>query len=216
MSLTLNRDLLIQGGTCEEAMAEIEKYFIENNISVVSFDEVIAYWKQINRRDWAVWAYENKKVFESLVSYTPSIEEDVHIAETLEDLNSFEHVGYVVNGVHYKTLEEAVVARQNNLALVKEDMEKLVVCNLEEKHENGDATWVLVDLDNLQLSDNCVIKVFNPITGVHTTHNTLEDALAKRNALIIEASDCLKGTTRIGKVLQHKDFKEDIDILYEF
>lgn len=216
MSLVLTMDMIRQGNTCDPAIAEMEKYFIENNITEVSFDEIIAYWKKINRRDWAIWVYENKKVFEAISSYTPSVEEQVADEKILQDLNSFEHIGYIVNNVQYKTFEEASVARQTALSSLKEEMEQLVICNLEEQHENGDASWIVVDLDNLQINDSCVIKVFNPLTGQYTTHDTVEAALSKRNELIVAVSDVVNGTAVIGKVLQHKDFKEELIVSYDF
>lgn len=215
MSLIITLDMMRQGDTCEEAMAEMEKYFIENNITEISFDEIIAYWKEINRRDWAIWVYENKKVFEVLASYTPSSEEEIEATEAVERLNTFELIGYIVNSVQYKTFEEAYAARQTRLALVKEEMEKLVVCSLEQKHENGDTTWIVVDLDDIQDSNYHSIKVFNPVSGRYTTHETVEDAVSKRNEVIVQVSDAMNGTAIIGKVLKQKDFEEELIISYE-
>lgn len=215
MSLVLTMDMIRQGNTCDPAIAEMEKYFIENNITEVSFDEIIAYWKKINRRDWAIWVYQNKKVFEAISAYTPTAEEQLADEKTLQDLNKLDFVSYVVNGVEYETLEEATNASNSAILLLKDEMEKTVVCNLEEKHENGDATWTTVDLDDLQLTENCVIKVFNPSLGQYTTHTSLEDALEQRNKLIAELLDIADNCYAIGRKVKQKDFPDEVIVFYE-
>lgn len=215
MTLMVSMDVIKKGNTCEPAIAELIKYFEENNISEISFGDVIAHWKLLGRRDWAIWAYQNKKVFEKLVNYSPT-QQDLE-SDTTEQtyLNNLSLIGYRVNGIAYITLEEAQTAREQQLANLKAQMEHLVVCNLETINEKGDSTWSVVDLDNLDTSITGNIKVFNPITGQYTNCQSLEEAITQRDELIILVSDHMNGSAKIAKVLSHPDFPEEQILSYD-
>ena len=216
MTLMVSMDVIKNGNTCEPAVAELIKYFQENNISEISFDDVIAHWKLLGRRDWAIWAYQNKKVFEQLVNYNVS-QEEITADEAQENyLNSLNLIGYRVNNVDYSTLEDAQNARQQQLANLKDEMEPLVVCNLEVIDANGDATWTIVDLDNLDLPTNANVKIFNPTSGQYVSCTTLEEAILKRNEFIVLVSDSMNGSARIAKVMSHPDFPNEQILNYEF
>lgn len=210
MTLKLSMDVIRQGKTCEPAIDEMAKYFEENNISEIAFEDVIAHWKKIQRRDWAIWAYENKKKFEELVEYNNTQAEIEADLTEVAYLNTLNHIGYVVHTAVYPTIEEAQIARQQRLADLKEEIEPLVVCNLETTNANGDATWTVVDLDNLepQLSGN--IKVFNPVTGQYVTCTNVQEALLVRNEFIVVTTDHMHITTKIAKALQHPDYPDEI------
>ena len=210
MSLIVNMDIIRQGNTCDPAVQELIKYFEENNITEASFDEIVSYWKSIKRRDWALWAYQNKTVFEQLVNYTPSQNENIVDAQNIDELNKLDFVGYVINGVVFNTLEEAQQEKHLKFSKLTEKVESIVVCSLETVHENGDVTWVTVDLDELNVSNNSNIKVFNPITGQYITNNTYQDALSQRNIIINNTIESMfGGQLKILKVMAYKGFAED-------
>lgn len=209
MTLMVTLEIAKLGNTCDPAYAEMEKYFAEKNITSISIDEMIAHWKTLKRRDWAVWLYKNKGVFEQLTAQNiPQEELDRYIAD-YEYLEHKEIIGYKVNGVVYKTLQEAETARLARLEVLKVELEPLVVCNLEVVDENANAHWSAIDLDDVTLNPNANIKIFNPVTGAYTTCTNQAEALTVRNDFILQAADRINGSAIIYPVERHPDFPDE-------
>ena len=209
MTLMVTLEQIKQGNTCEPAVQELINYFQTNNITQISFEDVIAHWKALGKRDWAIWAYKNKSVFEQLVNYVPTTDEQTQDMTDLNALEVLNLIGYSVNGITYSTLTEAQTARQNQLEIIKTQIKPLIVCNLEVFNANGDATWTIVDVDTVSISDNSNIQVFNPITGQYTAYATLHEAVAARDALLVPVSDQLNGSARVLNVMQNPEFPNE-------
>lgn len=210
--LMVTLEIAKQGNTCDPAYAEMEKYFAEKGITSISIDEMIAHWKALKRRDWALWLYRNKGVFEELTKQQIPQEDVDRYKVDYEYLAQEQVVAYIVNNVKYKTMAEAETARQQNLALLKDSVEPLVTCNLEVLHENTDSTWLAIDLDNFVPPENSQyrIKVFNPANGLYTDCSTLQEAIVKRDEFIVLTADHMHASAKIYEVKQHPDFTDDV------
>jgi hypothetical protein len=209
MTLMVTLEIAKLGNTCDPAYAEMEKYFAEKNITAISVEEMIAHWKSLKRRDWALWLYRNKGVFEQLTAQAiPQEELDKYTAD-YQYLESEVVVGYRIGPVIYGTLQEAEAARAIKLEELKVQIEPQVVCNLEVLDEHGNATWSVIDLDDVVIPDNASIKVFNPVTGQYTTCTTQAEALSYRDKFILQVSDCVDGSAKIYEVKKHPDFPDE-------
>lgn len=200
------------GNTCDPAYAEMEKYFAEKNITAISVDEMIAHWKTLKRRDWALWLYKNKGVFEQLTQQQiPQADIDRYAADYAY-LEQEEVVGYVVNNITYNTLEEANVARQNRLEELRPSLENLAVCNLEIVHENTDSTWTVIDLNTFVPPENATyrIQVLNPVSGQYTSCTSVDEAKQKRSEFVLLTADQSNGSALIIEKREHPDFRDDV------
>lgn len=208
MTLKVSLDIAKQVTICSPAFEEIVKYYTDNNIESATVEEMIAHWKKMGRRDWALWLYAHVPEFERLVGIESTQQEKESFAADEYYLKNESVTFYRVDNIEYATLEEAETARQNKLAQSREKIEHLCTCSLEIIHENGDTTWQVIDLDDFiaPLDKPYKIKVFHPIPGRYTEFTSLEEALAARNQYMTESADHLDGSARIDTVVKHKDF----------
>lgn len=210
--LMVTLEIAKQGNTCDPAYAEMEKYFAEKNITAISIDEMIAHWKALKRRDWALWLYKNKGVFEQLTQQQiPQVDIDRYAADYTY-LEQEEVVGYVVNGITYSTLEEANIARQARLEELRPSLECLTTCNLEVVHANTDSTWTVINLDTFVPPENDTyrIQVLNPVNGGYTSCNSVDEAKQKRSEFVAMTADHSDGSTLIIEKREHPDFRDDV------
>lgn len=155
-----------QAGTCGDALVELERYITNNNITAVSFDEVIAYWKQIDRRDWAYWAYTNKHEFEKLVGAVTTPETLVAHQADIASLSKTKLLGYAVNGVIYPTLEEAKAAQNKNILETIPKAAELIHINLGYTSNDGHEVWATTTLETfIEPEGGWVLYLVNPLTG---------------------------------------------------
>lgn len=211
MTLKVSLEIAKKVTICSPAYEQIVKYYTDNNIESATVEEMIAHWKSMGRRDWALWLYAHVPEFERLVGEEATQSEKQQYAEDTSYLNITE-TKYKVNSNVYLTLEEATVARQNELDALKPQTEPLIICSLEVIHENGDTSWQNIDLDDFVPPENkpYVIKVFNPMLGVYDSCDSLQQALEKRNENMTYVADHQFGTAIIHVFKQHPDFPDEI------
>lgn len=209
MTIIVSIDV-IKKTICSPAGEELVRYAEERGLTELSFDETIAHWKALGKRGWAVWLYKNKAMFEKLANQQATPEEEATYSADLQYLEQ-QIEAYQVNGIVYKTIEEAEAARQKELDLLKPEAEALVVCSFELINENGDSTWVNVDLDDFVAPTDTQykIKVFNPVHGIYDDCDSLEQALIKRNENMVLVSDHTFGKSAIKTVFVHPNFIND-------
>lgn len=211
MTLKVSLEIAKKVTICSPAYEQIVKYYTDNNIESATVAEMIAHWKAMGRRDWALWLYAHVPEFERLVQQESTEAEKQAFLED-ENYLSYTETKYRVNSNVYLTLEEANVARQNELDALKPQTEPLIICSLEVIHENGDTSWQNIDLDDFvpPLDKPYVIKVFNPTSGVYDTCDSLQQALEKRNENMIYVADHQFGTAIIHAFKQHPDYPNQI------
>lgn len=211
MTLRVSLEIAKQVTICSPAFEEIVKYYTDNNIESATVEEMIAHWKKMGRRDWALWLYAHVPEFERLVGVESTQQEKELFNADEAYLNTKQVVYYTVNNIRYDTLAEAEVARQARLAELKNEIEPLCVCSLEILHENGDSTWQVIDLDDFiaPTDKGYTIKVFNPVSGRYTTCTTQVEALSCRDDFIIQTTDHMNGSSVIRELKQHPDFPNE-------
>jgi hypothetical protein len=211
MTLRVSLEIAKSVGICNEVMPAIIKYYTDNNLESATLDEVIAHWKALGKREWAIWLYSKRTLFETLTRTTSSPEEIAFYEADEAYLRQEQIFTYVVNNVEYEVLEQANVARQRELDLLRDKVEPLVVCALETLHENGDATWQVIDLDDFVPPTDTPykIRVFNPAIGTYNVCDSLEEAISQRNSNMIQVADVQFSTAVISVIRKHVDFPEE-------
>lgn len=208
MTLRVSLDIAKKVSICTPAFDEIVKYYTDNGIETATVEEMIAHWKSMGRRDWALWLYAHVPEFERLVGEEATAQEKAAFATDEAYLKAIDVVGYTVNNVEYSTLEAAEAARQAQLDVLKVQTEPLCVCNLEIIADNGDSTWLPVDLDDFVAPEGkpYKIQVFNPAIGRYSDHDSLASALEQRNANMVQVADIQFASAVIYPIKKHVDF----------
>lgn len=208
MTLRVSLEIAKSVGICDEVMPSIIKYYTDNNLESATLDEMIAHWKAIGRRDWALWLYSKRRLFEKLTGQKSSPEEVAAYEADEAYLRAIEVVSYQVNGVFYDTRAEAEEARRVELAKLKPQLEPCVTCNLEVISEAGDTTWQVIDLDDFIPPSDAQyrIQVFSPADGRYDVCASLEEALIKREENMGRMADYQYTTTAIFEIKKHPDF----------
>ena len=219
MTLMATLENIKQGNTCEPAVEELIKYFEANNLTEISFEEVIAHWKSIDHRDWAVWAYQNKEVFEQIANYTSTPEE---IVQDNAELNALEVLNftntYSLNGVIYQTLDEVTAANAILQADLLAQATKTTICNLEIFNSNDTTTWSVIDLATFVPDPNVkwAIQIFDHETGLYTKATTLEEAKSVQATLVQkECNRICSNQLKIARVMVNPEFPNDKVLNYD-
>jgi len=216
MTLIATLDNIKKANTCFPAVAELIDYFQKNGITSISFDEVILHWKAIGRRDWAVWAYQNKKVFEDICNYSSDQNEIDEDALILNQLETLVFTGkYSVDQKEFDDLDSAKIGKQElDIELLKQ-AKNTTVCNLVIVTDDASETWVVIDLDTYvdDLNTNHYYKIFNHETGLNEQALTIKDAKTLWNGLTQKEFNRINDQAKqIAKVMIHAEFP-DVKIL---
>ena len=162
-------DDLYRCGACDERLVGLFAFLESQNIprdGEMDFDEVIALFNANRLRHFSYWLEVNRA---TLLEYT-KVHKEV----------------YVVNGVEYATLEEASVGLEMYKAERRAYHHSLSSVAFTQALDE-DHVWQSVDIDTFVVPENCLdfhFHVFDHTTGLHSEAYSIEEARAKRDALI--------------------------------
>lgn len=207
---------IITGNTCQPAVDVLTKYFTENNLTEISFDEVISLYKSLKKREWIIWAYNNKKVFAKLINYTIPEEEANADAIALADLFSGNPTGnYKVLDTIYPSLDAAKEVAENTLQnLIQQNLPKALgyaTACLEVLNEDGTTTWSPIELQSAvePTSGTWCYQVFNHLKGVHGKADTLAEAVALQQSLALQEATYNSAKPNIQVEYLHPDYPNE-------
>lgn len=195
-------------GMCDPGFAAHEQYMVENNLTELTFDESVELDRRAGRRDWMIFAYENKSRLAQAAGYVIPPEEAAADAVLLNELKTGTPTGsYYFKGQEYETLELAKDAREEFLQENRLRVEPLVNAILV-TIQDGHTSWDPIHLNDpsIPVGSEYSYGVFNNLTGQYAFVDTIDAAKLKTEEIIQENFNTLK--TTIYSVSKHPWFPD--------